>query len=234
MERAIEIADYEKRHRPVAGEGGTARPLPPRQQPHEQAIALAFTALHARRLTDERLSLLGAERRSGSIFIPVLQHRIRVDPDAREVFIDEDGIARRSWALLALHYLCADEVGEDTREVTFPRFLDARGYAMVFQKRIIARLLATVGRSAALFSQRSEALPGERREGTGLGYRFNVLPRVPISIIRHDADEEFGAEATVLYRADAEWLLPAEDRVVAAELLLDALAGKPFDMRSMV
>jgi hypothetical protein len=60
-----------------------------------------------------------------------------------------------------------------------------------------------------------------------LGYRFDVFPRVPITIVRYEGDEEVAAGASIVYRADAGQLLPAEDRVVAAELLLDALAGKP-------
>lgn len=58
--------------------------------------------------------------------------------------------------------------------------------------------------------------------------RFAVFPRVPIAFFRFEGDTELAAGASVVYQADAEFLLPAEDRVVAAELLLDALAGKPL------
>jgi hypothetical protein len=81
---------------------------------------------------------------------------------------------------------------------------------------------------AAPFAQVAAQCGGVKVPGSGTGYRFDIFPRVPVTIIRYDGDDEIRPGASVLYRADAERLLPAEDRVVAAELLLDALAGKPM------
>jgi len=61
------------------------------------------------------------------------------------------------------------------------------------------------------------------------GYRFEVFPRVPITIVRYEGDDELGPGAGVIYRMDAEHLLPAEDRVVIAELLLDVLSGRSIE-----
>lgn len=68
--------------------------------------------------------------------------------------------------------------------------------------------------------------PLQRPYELALRMAFDVLPRVPIIIIRYEEDEDLGAGANVIYHADAAHLLPAEDRIVAAELVIDVLNGK--------
>lgn len=211
-----------------AGAGQTCR-IPPRQQPYEQAFELGFDSLMSLSPSDEQLGALGAVRRGSVIRIPALHHHLLIDQEAREVSVEDAGRARRAWAILALHYLCADDVSLDPREVSLGHFADCRGYLDVFANRIIRRFLGTAGRDPQLFAERAEQIGGARLERPGLAYRFDVFPRVPIVIVRYEGDDELGAGASVIYRADAEHLLPAEDRIVAAELLLDALSGKSLE-----
>lgn len=206
-------------------------PIPPVQQPYEQAFGLGFDVLTSGELSADKLQALGASRNGEIIRVPVLRQALLLDPARREVLVEGSGRAKLTWALLALHYLCADEVGLDTREVSLKHFADCRGYCTVFEKRIVERFLATSGRTRERFRELSEQLQATRVSSPGIGYRFDVLPRVPVTIVRHDEDEEFGASANVLYQADAGHLLPAEDRIVAAELLLDVLSGKPTEER---
>lgn len=206
---------------------------PPRRtsepRPYETAFVMGFDALLARMPSAENLEALGATLDSGVIALPVLNRRVLVNTRDREVYVEGHGKARRAWALLVLHYLCAEDVSPDAREVSIGHFADCRGYLSVFGKRIIGRFLATAGRSGDQFIELSDRLGGTRLPGPGTSYRFDVLPRVPITIIRHEGDEELGPGANVIYRADIERLLPPEDRVVIAELLLDALSGKPIE-----
>jgi hypothetical protein len=206
-------------------------PVPPAQQPYEQAFALGFDVLASRELSADKLQALGVTQ-DGEIFrVPSLGQALLVDRAKREIIVENSGKAKLTWALLALHYLCSDEVGLDTTEVSLKHFADCRNYCTVFEKRIVGRFLATSGRTRERFEELCEQFHGTRISGPGVGYRFDVLPRVPITIVRHDEDEEFGPSATVIYRADAEHLLPSEDRIVAAELLLDVLSGKPIEER---
>jgi len=216
---------------PAAGATGTsqAHPIPPRQQPYERAFELGFESLLSREPSAGHLEALGASRRGGVIRLPALHRQLLVDTNAREVNVEHAGRARRAWAILAIHYLCAQDVSSDAREVSLGHFADSRGYLDVFAKRIIKRFLGTVGRTAQQFEERSHELGATRVPSTGVCYRFDVFPRVPIMIVRYEGDDELGPGANVIYRADAEHLLPAEDRVVIAELLLDTLSGKPIE-----
>lgn len=203
--------------------------IPPCQQPYEKGISLGFDDLASRVLSIERLSALGVELDGDAIRIPVLDRYLLVNPVKHEITVDSGLPVKAMWALLALHYLASDGMSYDAREVSFNHFADCRTYFSVYSKRILGRFLATIGRSGQQFEQASESLNGKRISGTGIRYSFNVMPRVPISIVRYEGDEEFGPSANVIYRADAASLLPAEDRIVAVELLLDALAGKPME-----
>jgi len=208
-------------------------PIPPRQQPYERAFEMGFDALlsggvSAFECRNAKLEALGATARSGIIRLPVLNQALLIDPGRREVLVENGDRARRAWSLLALHYLCADDVSLDTREVSFGHLADSRSYVGVFARRIIGRFMATVGKTSELFEQLSEQLGATRLPPPGVGYRFDVLPRVPVAIIRHEGDNEIEPDANVIYRADAEHLLPTEDCVVAVELLLDTLSGKPI------
>jgi hypothetical protein len=184
--------------------------------------------LSSRPVSRDRLSQLGADLTGHAIHLQVLNQSLRVDLDLRRVSIEGSGTARAAWAVLVVHYLCADDLTPDLREVSFSDFHDGRSYLSVFTKRITGRFLATVGRSALQFERAAVGAGGVRVSGSGLGYCFRVLPRVPITLIRYEGDDEVTPGASIIYRADAEHLLPAEDRVVAAEVLLDTLSGKPL------
>jgi hypothetical protein len=200
----------------------------PPQRPYDQALQQGLVTLISRVPSPETLLALGATMTAGIIRVPVLNRCLGIDLEQRRVVVDESDSARCAWAVLAVHYLCAVDFAQDHREVSFSYFQDCRNYLDVFGKRITARFLATAGRTAEQFVRLGEQYSGTRVKGHGTGFRFDVFPRVPITIIRYEGDSEVPAGASIIYRADVEHLLPAEDRVVAVELLLDILSGKPM------
>ena len=211
----------------VHGEGGRFAP-PPRQRPYETAIRVAYQALRARELTADRLSRLGAVPCEEGMRLPALDRHLIIRLDRDEVLVEAAGPARHDWTLLALHYLSAVDLSEDQREVNLNHFADARGYLDVYNRRIIGRFLATVGATDAGFRQCAERLHGVRIPWNGTCFRFFIFPRIPLTVIRYEGDDEYPSGANIVYRADAERLLPAEDRIVAAEVLLNTLSGVPM------
>lgn len=213
-----------------AGKKESAWPIPPHQHPHEAACSLAFDALAVHEPSPEKLNALGAKLESGYIVVSVLSRVVLVDLTNRRVCLECKYPIRQAWALLVLHYLCAENISLNVHEVSLSYFDDCRGYMSVFENRVIGRFLATVGRTEKEFEDAAKRIGGSRIDMSGCCYRFYVLPRVPISFIRYEGDEELKPGANVLYRADAGNLLPAEDRIVAAELLLKALEGLPIEL----
>ncbi|MEI7899210.1 MAG: DUF3786 domain-containing protein [bacterium] len=198
----------------------------PLQRPYDQALQRGLDVLRSRVPSPERLQSLGAALTANAIRLPALNRHLSIDLEQRSVLVDGSGPARSVWAVLAVHYLCAENLAPDPQEVSFSYFQDCRSYLSVFGKRITERFLATSGRTAQEFVRLAEQLAGTRVPSSGTGYRFDVLPRVPVTLVRYEGDDEVPAGAGIIYRADVERLLPAEDRVVAAEVLLDVLSGK--------
>ena len=214
---------------PDKSASATPGQIPARQHPYDLALKMGFEDLLSRAPPNAKLRALGASRQLNKIWIPALNRSLVVDLGARDVFVDDAGPARRAWAVLAVHYLCVHDVSLDLREVTFAHFPDSRGYLSVFEKRIVGRFLGTAGRTQERFVDMAEQLQAKRVSGSGVRYRFDILPRVPIVMVRYEGDAELGPGASVIYRAVMERLLPAEDRIVATELLLDSLSGKRMD-----
>jgi hypothetical protein len=233
------MADFGSNSEQPTGALRQTHGIPPPQHPYEQAFELGFESLLSRRPADDFLNAVGAQRRGNAIRLPALDRHLLVDTDLREVLVEGAGRARLAWAILALHHLCAEDASLDTREVSLAHFPDCRGYLSVFNNRIVRRFLATSGKDPEVFSERAERIGGVRLCAVGaksgaqvaaaVGYRFDVFPRVPIVIVRYAGDDELGPGASVVYRADAYRLLPAEDRIVAAELVLDALSGRSME-----
>jgi len=201
-------------------------PIPPKQRPYELALNVSFDALLARKQTLERLAKLGATRDGMTLRLPALDQHLVIDMDARDVLVEGQGRARVNWALLALHYLSAGDLTEDAREVTLTHFADTRGYLSAYNKRIIGRFMGTVGRTDAGFRQAAGRVGATPIPWNGACYRFDVFPRLPITFIRYEGDDDFPPEANIVYRADAGLLLPPEDRIVAAEAIIEALSGR--------
>lgn len=203
-------------------------PIPPKQRPYELAIDVGFAALLAREQTPDRLAALGATREGEIIRLPALDQHLLIELAERIVRVEGHGEARHDWTLLALHYLSAEDLSVDTREMTLTHFADARGYLSVYNGRIIGRFLGTVGRTDAGFREAAERVHAVPVPWSGACYRFDVFPRLPITVIRYEGDEDFPPGANIVYRADAGHLLPAEDRIVVAEAVIDVLSGKPL------
>jgi hypothetical protein len=105
---------------------------------------------------------------------------------------------------------------------------NGRGYADVYDKRVLKRLCATAGREAAALRRAAEGLQGREVPGGDAAFQFTMFPRVPIRLIWHAPDEEFLPSATILMPSNVEEFFSTEDIVVLCENCVARLAGRPF------
>ena len=202
--------------------GAAGIPLPP---PQHTALEVGFAALRARMFSAETLVALGVDEVDDGYRLPVLGRPVIIDLERAEVRTDAGSQLASFWAILTVHYLCAENLTPDDRWVSLGHFPDCRTYLLAFNNHVLREMLETVGRTRDGFIAAAESLPHTRWDGPGDGFTFPVFPRVPLTFVRHDGDEELEPGANVLYRADAARQLPAEDRIAMAELMLDVLKG---------
>jgi hypothetical protein len=128
-----------------------------------------------------------------------------------------------------LHYLAVAGRPEPREpEVTFADLPDGRGYADVYDSRVLKRLCATAGRDAATLRDAAEALGGLEVPGGDMAFQFTVFPRVAIRMIWHAPDEEFAPSATILLPGNVDEFFCTEDMVVLCESCVARLGGRPF------
>jgi hypothetical protein len=178
---------------------------------------------HARDLAAEALareSLAAISRRSGfagaddGLAVPFLTRRYRVDypsfhftdaaDPAAEVPLQEQ--------VLILHYLLGAEAGLPSQDwVAYREIPGASFYFSAFVKRAIEPLKKVFGANAAAFRKAAAALGGQAIAAGDAGFELRVFPQVAVQLILWEGDEEFGAEANILFNPGIQGRLSPED-----------------------
>ena len=126
--------------------------------------------------------------------------------------------------ILLLHYmLTADGTPMASKWITFRQLPGGLGYDAAFQGRANLRLARAFGHELAAFRDAATALGGEHLDFGDAAFSFRLLPRVWLAVILHLADEEFSANASVLFDASAHHYLPTEDLAVLGGMLAGRL-----------
>lgn len=117
-----------------------------------------------------------------------------------------------STTLLLLHYLTTADGSPSTGEwITFREIPGGDIYVRAFRQQCVEPLIAAFGRHPEALEEASPALGGRRDSMGDLSFVFQALPRLPMACVLWLADEEQGAEVSLLFDAVAPRYLPTED-----------------------
>jgi hypothetical protein len=187
----------------------------------------------ARRLAREQLSAESCERLSmrsgferaeqGALRIPFLNRLYRLScPDLefadaseqnKEVPLQEQ--------VLILHYLQADlPMGSSGDWIAYREIPGATFYFGAFVKRAVDPLKKVFGQDIAGFSRAAARLEGEPLQIGDAGFEFRIFPKVPVRLVLHAGDEEFPAEANILFDRSIGRMLSPEDVAWMAGMLV--------------
>jgi hypothetical protein len=134
---------------------------------------------------------------------------------------DEADIATR---ILLLHYLLtADETAMADQWIAFRNLPGGLGYDAAFQGRANHRLAHAFGSDQAAFESAACSLAGEPLTFGDASFMFRILPRLWLAVVLYLADDEFPANANVLFDGSASHYLPTEDLAVLGGLLAGRL-----------
>lgn len=93
-----------------------------------------------------------------------------------------------------------------------------RHYMPVFEKRVIKPLVTAFGLNRDAFLNAGESLSGIKESFGDASFTLYALPRVPITFILWEADEEFSPSVKVLFDETVHSYLPLEDITVISRL----------------
>ncbi len=123
--------------------------------------------------------------------------------------------------VLILHYLSATEIPEITgRWISYREIPGAAFYFGAFIKRAVEPLKKVFGQNLSGFSRAAEKLHGVKIENGDAAFEFKVLPAVPLQLILWTSDEEFPAEANILFDNTIGQILSPEDVAWLAGMLV--------------
>jgi len=123
--------------------------------------------------------------------------------------------------IIILHYLSADSRGMLSGDwVAYRELPGATFYFSAFAKRALEPLKKVFGQNLAGFRAAAARLHGVPVEFGDAADEFQVLPKVPIRLILHSGDEEFPAEANILFDRNIGRQLSPEDIAWLAGMLV--------------
>lgn len=195
------------------------QPELPNRSNYEQALEIGLE-IFGRRDPGRIAQKAGAEMVGRSILLPHLDKSIAVNVDTRKFTIKETGEEASIWlAILAIHYLNnADGRQPTSRLKHFREFKEGQFYEPAFNSKTRDILIQMFGEDPSPMVKAAERLRGKVLETGDAAVELPYFPCLPITCIVWKGDEEFPAEASVLFDETADLFFSAEDMAVAGQM----------------
>ena len=127
--------------------------------------------------------------------------------------------------ILLLDYLARGDATEPSGQwIGFQELPDGSFYRHAFQGYSADQLVRDLAGDIAAFRRAAEKLGGDPLEMGDAGYSFHALPHILLAVVWWAGDEEFPANATVLFDATAGRYLPTDGLAILGRMLCRTLA----------
>ena len=203
----------------------------PKQENYQLARQLAIEALVKSNL-EERAAQAGGDYEPGpdgqsTIGLMYLGHELFLCfPEGKIEDKNKQGVPLRE-EIFILHYLQkATGVPLTQRWASFTEIPGGAFYSPVFLQRCRSPLAKFFGSDPELLKSAVEGMKGESLHLGDVGFKIRAFPFVPLALVLWRGDEEFPAEANLLFDASIPEYLPVEDIVVLAETVVWKLIKK--------
>jgi hypothetical protein len=196
-----------------------SKPELPKQENYEQALKIGLEIFDRR--DPGRVAEKAAARFVGrSVIIPHLDKEIILNADTHRFSIKETDEEAPIWlAILAIHYLNNADGRQPTGKLKhFREFKEGHFYEPAFNRRTKEVLVSIFGSDPAALVNAGKRLHGKILETGDAAVELSYFPCMPITCILWKGDEEFPAEATVLFDETADIFFSAEDMAVAGQM----------------
>ena len=174
-------------------------------------------------------ALAGGTLTPAGVIVPYFGRPHRLTHPGGEAFVQATGNpAHVTVAIALMHYLLtADGAAPADRWLAFRELPDGLFYAQAFAGHIEGEIAQRFGADVAGFRQALQALGGQPLDLADASYRLQALPRLAVAVLLWAGDDEFTAQARVLFDASAGHYLPTEDLSGLGDWLAHKLAPKP-------
>jgi hypothetical protein len=126
--------------------------------------------------------------------------------------------------ILLLHYFSGNTIPPSYSElISFAQAPSGGFYFEAYRRRTHEPIARAFGRRADLLIEAGERLGGKREDIGDAAVRLPVLPKVPVVAVIHAADDEFPAEAKLLFESTINAFFCTEDIAVLGGLVAGRL-----------
>lgn len=178
-----------------------------------------------------RNSLADFDSEAGSISLNFIGRAIQVKladgkiinaDDGQELPVQEQG--------LVLHYLnTADGAPLNDEMITYREVPSGEFYYGAFVKRAEAPMLSVFGKEPGRLAPAAEKLGGKSVDGFGdVAVRIEALPRVSITLVIWEGDDEFEPAGKILFDSSITHYLSTEDIAVVSGMVVYRLMKLAF------
>ncbi|MHB1418118.1 MAG: DUF3786 domain-containing protein [Bacillota bacterium] len=153
--------------------------------------------------------------------LPYLNRLLRIAYPGGEAASEEGNPLNIRLHILGLHYLSHATGADLTGQwISFKELPGGAIYNNPFHQRAVTPFLAKFGADKDRFQKAANLLGGQPGKQGHASMVLPVFPRVPISFVLWEGDDEFPATATILFDAVAPQYLPTEDYALLASLMV--------------
>jgi hypothetical protein len=195
----------------------------PRIDDYVQAKQIAVDSIRQTQIDELRQRAGFEPGDSDSIMVPFLDRKYKIESpsftftdtenESKEVPIQEQ--------VLILHYLKAPAFPQPTGQwVSYREIPGATFYYSAFLGRAVNPLKKVFGQNIQGFEKAAQKLQGKRISTGDSSFEFYLFPKVPIRITIWEGDEDFSAEANIVFDETVGQILSPEDIAWLAGMLV--------------
>lgn len=194
-------------------------PALPKQDNYERALKLGLEVF-SRKDPGRVAEKAAAELQGRQIILPHLNRHLVLNLDTHEFTIRETGEESQIWLnILAIHYLNNADGRQPLGKLKhFREFKEGSFYEPAYNRRTRDILIAVFGDDPGPMKEAGRKLGGKIIDSADAAVELPYFPMMPVTCLLWRGDDEFPAEASVLFDETAELFFSAEDMAVAAQM----------------
>jgi hypothetical protein len=193
-----------------------------RQKAYRKTLEIACDQL-SRLPLEERAEKAGVNLSEGKgcqvVYIPSFDEAVELSIPGFTFHSSKSANITLTAKIVLLHYLIhASGTALASELVTYEDIPGCRSYASVFERRVTKPLLSAFGYDRDSFARAAASLGGTATEFGDASFRLYAFPRVPITFILWEGDQDFPPSMKVLFDRTIHQYLPLEDIVVVSKM----------------
>ena len=193
-----------------------------RQKVYKKVFDMATADMAALDLREQALSAgVALNERGGRkrVTVPFFDEAVTIETPGFLFKSSKSASVSLVTKIILLHYLIR-ATGEPLggERIPYEDIPGTRQYAPVFASRVTTPLARAFGYNRDAFMEAGLALSGKREDFGSASFTLFALPKIPITFILWEGDEEFRPTVKALFDPTIAGYLPLEDIVVVSKL----------------